>query len=683
MKITADTLARFVDLPREILDHPRGLRDLLDDLGIEVKREAGGVYTLELLANRGDHHCVEGIAREISARFDVELRQPSIVALTEGDPPIPLRIETDLCLVYTATWIEGPGGGSVDGTLLEVNGMASILAPVDATNLANLELGQPTHAFDADKIVGGITVRLARPGERAWLLFEAEAREIPAGTMVIADDTKILAVAGVIGCEDSKTTEATTRVLLESATFDPVAVRKASRALGIHTDASARFERGADPARPLVGAGRVAHLLQSAGWRVRSTGVVSRWGDPARVIPLTLGTANAYLGLELTVERVNAILGRLGFTLSPAGFRVPTWRLWDVENVQDVYEELAKIAGYETSPATLPPIDHGALPTERERRKAIIEEVLTGSGAYEVFTDGFHGRPLRDKLLGHLSAPESHPLWTHVETTNALDRAYSLLKNNGLAQALDAVEQNLRVREADYKLYELTRTFHPPTENAERLGAEERGLLWLIAVGTERPRAWADRSRPADVYWGRALVAELAVALGIDLQIVPGESARPIAACLHPKRQVALGMGPRIVGALGEVHPAVLATFKIKGVRPLWLEIDVDRLYDAPAARPAYAEPPTAQPIERSLAFTLPHGFEAGEVARTLAQPGIRVAITDLFAHEEDGKPVRTVTYALSWANADGKLSADAVNAELVMLTAAVVAEHGVKLRGA
>ena len=138
-------------------------------------------------------------------------------------------------------------------------GSSTGLLPVDATILAGLELGQPTHAFDADKVVGPVTIRTSRAGEKAWPLFQPGPVEIPAGTLVIADDVKILAIAGVIGCEDSKTTADTKRLLLESATFDPPSVRIAARALGLATDASGRFERGGDPTAPLVGAGRVVH----------------------------------------------------------------------------------------------------------------------------------------------------------------------------------------------------------------------------------------------------------------------------------------------------------------------------------------------------------------------------------------------------------------------------------------
>ena len=251
---------------------------------------------------------------------------------------------------------------------LEAADIHSVSAPVDATNLANLEFGQPTHCFDADTIVGPIRIRQARPGEQAWPLFAEEKVEVPAGAIVIADDEKVLAIAGVIGCEESKATESTTRILLESAAFDPVAVRKASRALNIHTDSSARFERGSDASQVLVGAARVVGLLEGHGWtRVGETGMVGDWTDERRTIEIDTAAAANFLGIDLSDDESAERLRRYGFEVTVSDGHlsviVPPHRVWDVEFPADLYEELAKSIGYNDTPSTLPPVDMGALPT--------------------------------------------------------------------------------------------------------------------------------------------------------------------------------------------------------------------------------------------------------------------------------------------------------------------------------
>lgn len=718
MRIHRSVLARYTEVPRD----PRALRDLLDDVGLEVKRLddlPGDIgLTLELLANRGDHHGYEGLAREISGRTGSPVHSPEITALNVGDAPIPILCETELCPTYTGTLLvraEAGLGELHPDTLAPIRAadQEPVSAPVDASNLANLELGQPTHAFDADTIDGTLRIRLSAAGERCLPLFAEQAVELPEGTMVIADDRKILAVAGVIGCQESRTTEATRRILLESAHFDPVAVRKASRALGIHTDSSARFERGSDPGAPLRGAGRVVHLLTTqAGWQVSgATGVVGDWTDPKRIIPLSVPAAGAFLEAPLRLEEVTERLSRYGFIVSPPypdwaseqGWtvpaslenapqsklrnsvlvRVPPHRLWDVEDVADLYEELAKSIGYNETPSHLPPIALGTLPSLAEEQRQRATEVLLGHGFMEVILDGFHGRDLIERL----DLPEGHPLLSAVETQNALDRAYSLLKNNGLVQALEGVAVNLNNRNDQIKAFEWTRTFHPDPTAANGV-CTERSILWAIASGRDRQAGWAESGRPADAWYVKGILENLAVALQVPLRFGPTSADEPLASVLHPGRQVGVYLGAQRVGVLGEVHPSAIAAFKIKRARPVYFELDAGIVMAEARQHPDWDMPPATQPIDRNLAFTLPDRVTAGEVARTLSHSGPSwleaVDMVDLYAHEDAGTPVRTVTYHLRFDTSAQSRSADEVNAVLDNLIAAVEGawgQRGVKLR--
>lgn len=679
MKISAAHLGHYTRLPAEL----RALRAVLDDIGIEVKRidttGAAPILTLELLANRGDHHCYAGIARELHGRTGGGLCQPAVRELTAGDSPIRLRNESALCLLYTATLLESTEPGMLPPSVLQpltAAGIHSLTAPVDATNLSNFELGQPTHAFDADTIVGGITIRLSRDGERAWPLFTEAPREIPAGLLVIADDEKILAIAGVIGCEESKTTAETTRLLLESACFDPVTVRKGKRALDIQTDSAARFERGSDPSLPLVGAGRVAHLLEThAGWRViGTTGVVGDWTDPNRSLSLEPVRANAFLELSLTTEEITERLQRYGFTVSDAAdglsVVVPPHRLWDVEFTADLYEELAKSVGYNNTPISLPAVGMGAEPTPAERRRERVEEVLLGQGFFEVITDGFYGRDVREKL----QLSEDHPLWAHVSTLNSLERGYSLLKNNSIAQAVSAIADNLRMRHSDIKMYEWTRTFHPDPA-AENGTCTERAVLWAAICGQARPTSWAGRERPADPWLLKGIVEDLAVELALPLTVAPSDGSDPLSSCLHPNRQAVILLDGERVGVFGEVHPAIIEAHRIKRARPCYLELDADALVK-PARRCSYVEPPVHQPIVRSLAFSLPHRVAAGEIHDALLGSGpdwlAAVAITDRFDYTEGDQALRAMTFELTFSNEEGSRSSDEVNQQLVRLVASI-----------
>ena len=568
MKISANVLRRFcAGVPQE----PKALRKLLDDLGIEVKRMdvqgADAQLTLELLANRGDHHCYAGVAREIAARTNSALLLPAGRALEVGAPPLPLRVESDKCLLYAATPLRVTGSlqsslGKQADELLGAAGLLTGNAAIDVTNLVNLELGQPSHAFDRARIQGGITIRESRPGEKAWLLFTPEPRELPSGTLVIADDVKVLAIAGVIGCEDSKIQDDTREIILESAAFDPVAVRIGGRSLATHTDASARFERGSDPTLVTLAAGRIAQLLTAAGVAevTGPLGLVGAWQDPGRVIALRASELSSFLGRAFEEAEIVARLSAFGFTHQGGGsFRVPPHRLWDVESEEDLFEEIARSVGFNELPEGLPPVGLGARPSREQVLLGVAEEVLVGAGFYEVYTDGFYSRQVPEQL----GQSEGSPLFAHVETVNSLDNSFSLLKNNCLAQAVQAVADNLNVKAQDVRLYEWTRTFHPDAKAANGV-CRERDVLYGICAGRERPEAWEVGGRQADVFFVKGVLEQLQSSLDLPFVLGPPDASYALCSLLHPHRSLSIRQGGQSVGVVGEVLPQVLQAFGIK-----------------------------------------------------------------------------------------------------------------------
>lgn len=667
MNISLNVLRRYIN----VATTPVELRHLLDDIGVEVKRmeesEMDVVYGLELLANRGDHHCYAGLAREISGRTGSKICGPLTTELTVGTG-YPVRSETDLCLRYTATQMKRVGEkqdlSQTDLEPLDASGIHSLCAPVDATNLSNLEIGQPTHVFDADKVVGCISIRLSSVGEKAWLLFEEEAREIPSGTIVIADDEKILAIAGVIGCEDSKTTSETTDIIIESACFDPVSVRKTGRALNLHTDAMARFERGSDPELAIVGAGRVVELLSTVGWTLKGeTTQVGSWIYSSPKIPLNVDELNRFLGVNLATEDIESRLQRYGFVVTKQGvyleIEVPTHRIWDVETVFDLYEEIAKSIGYNSIPTTLPKIDKGALPSQFEQNKAVTEEVFLGAGFFEVITDGFYGRSDFDKLR----LPADHTLQQHVETQNSLDKGYSLLKNNCLLQAVDCVRKNRNRGIQDIKVYEWTRTFHLNSD-AQNGVCDESMKLWAVVSGAERTQTWQGKSPTVSPLYLKGLVAELGLKLGLSLSVKVESSTHILAPVFHPHRQASIWLGEQCVGILGEIHPQICTDFKIKRARPCYMELDQDVLRQS-ARGTSYALPPVHHPLTRTIAFSLPNQLQASEVQSTLASVGATVSIVDLFVFDDELGAQRAITFELVFQNPDGSLTADVCNQRL------------------
>ncbi len=681
MKIAIDHLRRYAaGLPAD----QHELRELFDDLGLEVKRiedsDVGPVFVLELLANRGDHHAYVGIARECRGRTGGALTLPESVELETGDGPIPVRIEdAEGCPLYTLTPVDVPA----DRKALEAPHTVPLIAGemlagdsvVDVSNLVNAELGQPTHAFDADTIADEIVIRRSKAGEQAHLLFTEKPVELPKGLLVIADSEKILAIAGVIGCEESKVTEGTTKVLLESACFDPVSVRKGARRLAVQTTASMRFERGSDPTLALGGAARVVTLWEQelGAKRTGPTSVTGDWTDPKRRIEVSSAFASKYFARDLSVDEIVDRLERYDFVCTKIdGDRVsvvvPPHRLWDVESQDDLHEEIAKSIGYNEFATLLPQAGLGAVPKHAERMKAQVETFLSARGFFEVFSDGFYDRSRWTKL----GLAQDDLLTKHVEVKNALDGQFSLLKTNCLVHALEAVSTNLNYKVDRIRAYEWARTFHPDT-GADNGVCRERQLLWLVGCGPWTPASWAGKPQPTDLFAIKGLVDAIGAFIGVPLTTRRGGGGGLLDA-MHPHRRAEVMLGDRRVGVFGELHPEVLKRFKIKRARPYYLEIDRTAL-ETKAERGAFITPPTFPPIVRSLAFELPGQTEAADVAATLRDAGpdwLRaVDIVDLFALEA----ARAVTFQLTLEN-DNQRSAEAINDAVAAAAAKVLETH-------
>jgi phenylalanyl-tRNA synthetase beta chain len=673
MKFLLEHLRTHTDMPASVHD----ARELLDEVGIEVKTvdtsSLGTVFNCELLANRGDHYSYQGVAREVRGRTGGALRYQPLAKLNVVPADATrVRIESPLCLVYTATELfRGDDRAVLPSEVIapliaaEVH---SINAPVDASNLTNFDVGQPTHAFDADTIVGPITIRTSRKGERAWMLFTAEAVEIPEGTLVIADDEKILGIAGVIGCVESGITEKTTRILLESACFDPVAVRIAARKLDQNTDAAARFMRGGDPTAPLIGAARVAYLLEKhCCYRIGNAYTAGDWKDPRRTIEVDVKkTAQFISAPAMDSFEMAERLTRYGFTVevddASLTVQVPPHRLWDVHFEADLAEEVLKSVGYNATAITLPRVEMGALPSHAEHVAERVNEILVAEGFYEIFTDSFYGRGLRDKL----GLAESDPLWAHVEMQNSIERSYSLMRNNTAAQALDALATNVNLKNANLKIYEWARVYFPDLS--------ERAVLWALANGRDRGPFWGDKGRAADAIYLKGIVEQIRLDLRVDLRLGAAEKHR-LAHFFHPGRRAGIWLRDRIVGILGELHPSLVARFDIKRQRPVYFEIDVDALQAPPHPR-VYTDPPLRQPVVRNVAYAIPAGITADDVRAALesAAPAFlrEIRVVDLFELPD----ARAITFEIEYLS-DEALTGETINAATEAMMAAVTARFG------
>jgi phenylalanyl-tRNA synthetase beta chain len=653
----------------------------LDDVLLEVN----------ITPNRPDALSHVGIAREVAAALGTKVRMPAPRLAEAGAPAadgVKIRIEApDRCARYAARIVEGVKIGPSPLWLarrLEACGVRSISNVVDATNFVLLELGHPLHAFDLDKVAGHeIVVRTARPGEKMTTL-DGKERALSPEDLLIADRDRGSALAGVMGGGDSEISAGTTRVLLESAWFQPGGIRRTSRRHGLKTEASYRFERGADPGMVLPAVDRCAALIaELAGGTVRP-GVVDchprevrapevrlRWARPAEI-----------LGMDVVRDDVRHILSGLGFAerasdAEGATWQVPSWRA-DVSIEEDLVEEVVRTKGYDAIPETLP---HGASDTPAEpadaRAIARIRAALEAAGFAEAVNFSF----VAEREL----VPFEHPVATGDGTGRALGIALknpisadlSVMRTSLVPSLLKNVAHNRRQRIEDVRLYEIASVYHPHHDPKDRPSAESVEVAGVI-LGRRSPVSWAAGAEPADFYDAKAAVAGVLEALGIDARLeAPGDGS------LHPRHSARVLAGAQGLGEVGELHPRVADAFELpRGV--LAFRLSLDALLSAADLVPQHRPIPRLPAVLRDLAVVLDEATPAAAVDALIREEPLveRVTLFDVYRGAPLPAGKKNLAFAIAYRAPDRTLTdaeADAAHARIVTRLAKAV---GAELRG-
>jgi len=479
---------------RELVDRapdPDAIAERLTACGFLVElRERGAdgeVWEVEVTTNRPDAMNHRGLARELAVATGAALR-PLTLELTEDAEPVAAVaavevVEPALCSRYVARVVRGITVTESPDWLkrrLERCGVRPINAVVDVTNYVLLELGQPLHAFDLALLSGRkIVVRRAAPGERLTTL-DGEAREIDPATLVIADGTRAVALAGIMGGANSEISASTSELLIESAHFDPLTVRRAARRLGMHTEASHRFERGCDPEMAATACDVAAAMIAKlCGGRVcRGRIDVDAGRGPARALSLSVAGLSSFAGLEIAARDVLRILDGLGFAPRAEGDRVtvtpPSHRV-DVDRVADLYEEVIRHVGYGAVPARLPVLSTS--PGHRHPNWELVDrarDAAVGVGLAEVMTFAFID-PDDDALTGELPFASGQPL----PLANPLARTQSVMRRSLLPGLLAGARVNLNRGERALAIFEQGRVFC-----AGDGGPVERERLALALAGS-------------------------------------------------------------------------------------------------------------------------------------------------------------------------------------------------------
>jgi len=609
------------------------------------------VFDLDITPNRPDALSMAGVARDLAARLGVPFTLPEVPALPTGEPAkATVVVEADdLCPRFIAAQLErivvGPSPAWM-GTRLTLAGMRPINNVVDISNYVMLEMGQPNHPYDLDRLRGGgLSVRRGREGEVVVTLDEVERHVGPDDCLICDAEGAAVGIGGIMGGASSEISEVTTTVLLEAAWFAPMAIARTSKRLGLRTEASGRFERGVDPEATDRAVARFCQLaaeVAGAGVAGATVDVSAELPRPARLVVRT-SQVNALLGTSLSPADVSGYLQPIGFACAPTGdgdFRVdvPSWRP-DSEREIDVVEEVARHHGYANIARTMPAIRRagGLTPYQRDRR--VVREILVGAGLSEAWATSF----LAPDDLVRAGLP---PAAGEVE--NPLAAEESILRPSLLPGLLRAVAVNAGHRHPDVALFEIGHVFLPPATEpgqGEQLPVEPEHLAVALAT-SEAPDA---------VQVWKALVDGLRLdGARLEAAAAPG---------LHPTRSARAVMGGVSVGFVGEVDPDALA---------------------APRRADAYRPVSRYPSADIDLAFAVDEGTPAADVERTLARAGgdllERLELFDVFRGPRlEG--ARSLAWRLRFSALDHTLTEDELTAVRLRCIDAVTTKHPARLR--
>jgi phenylalanyl-tRNA synthetase beta chain len=580
--------------------------------------------------NRPDALSHLGIAREVAASLGTRVHAPA-PRLVEGGgaagDAVKVRIEApERCARYAARVVEGVRIGPSPAWLarrLERCGVRSISNVVDATNFVLLELGHPLHAFDLDKVAGHeIVVRTARPGERITTL-DGKERPLEPDDLLIADRDRGSALAGVMGGGDSEISAGTRRVLIESAWFAPGGIRRTSRRQGLKSEASYRFERGADPGMVLPALDRCAALIaELAGGTVRA-GVVDahprpvaqpevrlRWQRPAEL-----------LGMDVPREEARRVLLGLGFEeLAQDGegatYRVPTWRV-DVAIEEDLVEEIVRARGYDAIPETLP-ANAVRTPAEPPEAQAVarVRAALEGAGFGEAVNFSFVAASDLEALATAGAPPEPA-----IALKNPISADLAVMRTSLAPSLLRNAAHNRRQRVEDVRLYEIARVYRRGA--LQGAPASESLEIGGVLLGRRSPVGWTGGADGVDFHDAKAAVVAILDALGVQA----ARFEAPGGGWLHPRVSARVSAGAAALGEVGELHPRVADAFELpRGV--LAFRLSVDALLAAARLVPTYRPIPRLPAVLRDLAVVVDDAVTAASVEALVREEPLVEAVT-------------------------------------------------------
>lgn len=575
------------------------------------------VFEIGLTPNRADCLSVVGIAREIAAKLGKKVHYPGLEVKEEGAPVASVAkveiLAPELCPRYTARHITGCTLADSPAWLanrLMAAGIRSINNIVDVTNYVLLEYGHPLHAFDYKLLSGGkIVVAAAGEGEK-FTTLDGQERILTSNDLTIRDGAKAVALAGIMGGGNSEIGEGTTEVLLESAYFNPSAIRKTSKRLGIHTESSHRFERGADVAGLTRALDRAAQLIAELSGGKVAKGIIDVYPAPVepRVVTARLSRINAVSGLDLSAAEVQEIFERLEFQVTQAEpgvftVKVPLFRV-DIEREIDLVEEVVRVNGFEKLPATLPQASvFSDLQSDAQRLAGRVKGLLVSHGLSEVINYSFVAPSSCEKIM--LAADDFRS--NGMVLLNPISDELSVMRTTMLPGLLDTAVKNVSFRTLNLGIFEMRRIYLP-VEGAEL--PEEPLYISALMTGRRDPEGWNQAKGDIDFFDVKGIAENLLADLNVGGVNYSVEELDPY---YHPGKACRILSGKKVLGSMGELHPTVQENYGIS--TPLYyLELNFEALLSARKKQGAAQVPSRFPSTFRDIAMLLPRELPVADV---------------------------------------------------------------------
>ncbi|WP_426807667.1 phenylalanine--tRNA ligase subunit beta [Streptococcus anginosus] len=620
------------------------------------------IIELSITPNRADALSMRGVAYEVAAIYDKSVHFkdfPLLETQEQAGEQLSVAIETDKAPFYAARILENvtiaPSPQWLQNLLMNA-GIRPINNVVDVTNYILLYFGQPMHAFDLDTFEGNqIVVREACAGEKLVTLDDEE-RELETSDLVIAVADKPVALAGVMGGAATEISSQSSRVVLEAAVFDGTSIRKTSGRLNLRSESSSRFEKGINLATVTEALDAAASMIADLAGATVQAGIVSAGQvDTSDVeVVSTLADVNRVLGTELTYTDIEDVFRRLGFGLNGNAEKftvsVPH-RRWDIHIEADLYEEIARIYGYDKLPATLPKGDGTAgqlTETQKLRRK--VRTVAEGAGLTEVIT---YALTTPEKAVQFSTNPSN---LTELMWPMTVDR--SVLRQNMVAGILDTVAYNVARKNKDLALYEIGKVFEQTGNPQEELPTEINSFAFAL-TGLVTEKDFQTPAVPVDFFYAKGILEALFDRLGLKVEY----TATQALASMHPGRTATISLDGQVIGFVGQVHPVTAKDYNIP--ETYVAEINLTAIEKAIQPAKPFVEITKFPAVTRDIALLLKAEISHKEVVEAIEAAGVKrltdIKLFDVFSGEKLGLGMKSMAYTLTFQNPEDTLEDEEV----------------------